>query len=32
MLGRWLLGRINQRVFENIALVLTLAAGAKMLL
>ena len=32
VLGRWLLGRINQRVFEDIALVLTLAAGAKMLL
>jgi uncharacterized membrane protein YfcA len=31
VLGRWLLGRINQHVFENIALVLTLAAGAKML-
>lgn len=32
VLGRWLLGRINQRLFENIALVLTLAAGAKMIL
>jgi uncharacterized membrane protein YfcA len=31
-LGRWLLGRINQKAFENIALVLTLLAGAKMLL
>jgi uncharacterized protein len=30
--GRWLLGRINQRVFENIALGLTLLAGARMLL
>jgi uncharacterized protein len=32
LLGRWLLGRINQRVFENIALALTLVAGAKMFL
>jgi uncharacterized membrane protein YfcA len=32
VLGRWLLGRINQRLFENIALALTVAAGAKMLL
>ena len=31
-LGRWLLGRINQRAFENIAIALTIAAGAKMLL
>jgi hypothetical protein len=31
ILGRWLLGRINQRLFENIALALTVAAGAKML-
>jgi uncharacterized protein len=31
-LGRWLLGRINQRLFENIALALTLGAGAKMIL
>jgi hypothetical protein len=31
LLGRWLLGRINQRLFENIALGLTLVAGAKML-
>lgn len=31
VLGRWLLGRINQRLFENIALALTVAAGAKML-
>ncbi len=30
-LGRVLLGRINQRVFENVALVLTLLAGARML-
>jgi uncharacterized membrane protein YfcA len=30
LLGRWLLGRINQRIFENIALALTLVAGAKM--
>jgi uncharacterized protein len=32
LLGRWLLGRINQRVFESIALALTLVAGAKMFL
>jgi uncharacterized membrane protein YfcA len=32
LLGRWLLGRINQRLFENIALALTLVAGAKMFL
>jgi uncharacterized membrane protein YfcA len=32
VLGRWLLGRINQRLFENIALALTLAAGVKMFL
>ena len=32
LIGRWLLGRINQRAFENIALALTLAAGARMLL
>jgi len=31
VLGRWLLGRINQRLFENIAIALTVAAGAKML-
>jgi uncharacterized membrane protein YfcA len=31
-LGKWLLGRINQRMFENIALGLTLVAGARMLL
>jgi uncharacterized membrane protein YfcA len=30
--GRWLLGRINQRIFENIALALTLVAGVKMFL
>lgn len=30
--GRWLLGRINQRAFENVALGLTLVSGAKMLL
>jgi uncharacterized protein len=30
LLGRWLLGRINQRAFENIALALTLAAGVRM--
>jgi uncharacterized membrane protein YfcA len=29
-LGRWLLGRINQRLFENIAIALTLVAGARM--
>jgi uncharacterized protein len=29
-LGRWLLGRINQRAFENIALALTLVAGVRM--
>jgi uncharacterized membrane protein YfcA len=32
LLGRWLLGRINQRAFENIALALTLAAGVRMFL
>jgi uncharacterized membrane protein YfcA len=32
LLGKWLLGRINQRLFENIALALTLIAGAKMFL
>jgi uncharacterized protein len=30
-LGRWLLGKINQRLFENIALALTVVAGARML-
>jgi len=30
VLGRWLLGRINQRMFENIALALTLVAAARM--
>jgi uncharacterized protein len=30
LLGKWLLVRINQRVFENIALVLALLAGARM--
>lgn len=30
VLGRWLLGRIDQRLFENIALGLTLVAGARM--
>jgi hypothetical protein len=30
--GRWLLGRINQRIFENIALALTLFAGVRMFL
>jgi uncharacterized membrane protein YfcA len=30
-LGKWLLGRINQRLFENIALALTLGAGVRML-
>jgi uncharacterized membrane protein YfcA len=30
--GRWLLGRINQRLFENIALALTIAAGVRMFL
>jgi len=32
LLGRWLLGRINQRAFENIALALTFAAGVRMFL
>ncbi len=31
-LGRWLLGRINQRLFENLALVLTAVAGLRMFL
>ena len=30
VLGRWLLGRIDQKLFENIALALTLVAGARM--
>jgi len=30
IVGRWLLGRINQRLFENIAIVLTVAAGVRM--
>ena len=30
VLGRWLLGKINQRMFENIALGLTLVAAARM--
>ncbi len=30
LIGRWLLGRINQRIFENVALTLTLASGVKM--
>jgi hypothetical protein len=30
VLGRWLLGKINQRMFENIALALTLVAAARM--
>jgi uncharacterized membrane protein YfcA len=30
VLGRWLLGWINQRMFENIALALTLVAAARM--
>jgi hypothetical protein len=30
LLGRWLLGKINQRVFENIALALTIVAGVKL--
>jgi hypothetical protein len=30
VVGRWLLGRINQRLFENIAIALTVAAGVKM--
>ena len=30
LLGRWILGRMNQRLFENVALGLTFAAGAKM--
>ncbi len=30
--GRWLLGRINQRLFENIAIGLTFAAGLRMFL
>jgi uncharacterized membrane protein YfcA len=29
-LGRWILGRINQRAFENLALALTVIAGARM--
>jgi len=29
-LGKWILHRMNQRVFENIALILTLLAGARM--
>jgi uncharacterized membrane protein YfcA len=32
ILGRWLLGRIDQRVFENVALGLTFIAGARMFL
>ena len=32
VLGRWLLGRVNQSVFENIAIALTIAAGARMLI
>jgi uncharacterized membrane protein YfcA len=32
LLGRWLLGRIDQRLFENIALALTLLAGVRMFL
>jgi uncharacterized protein len=32
ILGRWLLGRIDQRLFENVALGLTLVAGARMFL
>jgi hypothetical protein len=31
-LGKWILRRLNQRVFENIALALALLAGARMLL
>jgi uncharacterized protein len=30
MLGKWILHRLDQRVFENIALALTLVAGARM--
>jgi uncharacterized membrane protein YfcA len=30
-LGRWILLRLNQRVFENVALTLTVLAGARML-
>ncbi|HZZ20464.1 MAG TPA: sulfite exporter TauE/SafE family protein [Opitutaceae bacterium] len=30
IVGRWLLGRIDQRLFENVALGLTLVAGARM--
>jgi hypothetical protein len=30
LLGRWVLGRMNQRLFENVALGLTFVAGAKM--
>jgi uncharacterized membrane protein YfcA len=30
ILGRWLIGRINQRMFENIALALTLVAAVRM--
>jgi uncharacterized membrane protein YfcA len=32
IVGRWLLGRINQRLFENVALGLTLFAGVRMFL
>ncbi|HZZ20900.1 MAG TPA: sulfite exporter TauE/SafE family protein [Opitutaceae bacterium] len=32
VVGRWLLGRIDQRLFENVALGLTLVAGARMFL
>lgn len=32
VVGRWLLGRIDQRLFENVALGLTLIAGARMFL
>jgi uncharacterized membrane protein YfcA len=31
-LGRWLLGKINQRLFENLVLVFSALAGLKMLL
>jgi uncharacterized membrane protein YfcA len=29
--GKWILRRMNQRVFENVALALSLLAGARML-
>jgi len=32
IVGRWLLGRIDQRLFENVALGLTFFAGIRMFL